>query len=303
MTRLDPPRSHPSVAPKVKGPNRGPGYFDAKGPHVQGLDSPASGERVTAERPPELLRIAVLTPHATAGPEEEFPAMAPGCLVTRVVRVAESDPPITPPALRAMASPAVLDEAAKGLRSDRVDAVAYASTTSAYVIGFDAETALASRLASRLAIPVAATCTSAVLALRVQGVKRVALVGAPWFSPELNELGATYFRSQGFDVVFSRSAALSQDPDQIEPATVCEWTLRHVPDEAEGIFVGGNGFRTAGAIEPLEKAIGRPVVTSNQGLLWNLLDRTGAACKVHSYGRLFAFPNDRAAITHPNHRR
>src|SRR5262249_4060772 len=34
-----------------------------------------------------LIRIGLLTPHAAIGPEEEFPAMAPGSLVTRVVRV------------------------------------------------------------------------------------------------------------------------------------------------------------------------------------------------------------------------
>ena len=32
------------------------------------------------------IRIGVLTPHAAIGPEEEFPAMAPGRLVTRVAR-------------------------------------------------------------------------------------------------------------------------------------------------------------------------------------------------------------------------
>jgi hypothetical protein len=31
-----------------------------------------------------------------------------------------------------------------------------------------------------------------VLALRVLGIERPALVGAPWFTPELNELGASY---------------------------------------------------------------------------------------------------------------
>lgn len=237
----------------------------------------------------EMLRIGVLTPHAAAGPEEEFPAMAPGCLVTRVVRVSrgDGDPPTTPPALRALTTPAVLDDAAEPL-ADSIDAVGYASTTSAYAIGFDAETAMVSRLATRLGVPVVATCTSAVQALRVLDVERVALVGAPWFDTELNELGAAYFRSQGFDVVSSASAALSQDPVQIDPAAVYEWTSKRVGDEAEGIFIGGNGFRAAGAVERLEAALDRPVLTSNQVLLWNLLAQSGARCEVNGFGRLFA---------------
>jgi maleate isomerase len=191
-------------------------------------------------------------------------------------------------ALRALTAEAVLDDAVRTLLADSIDALAYASTTSAYAIGFDAETAMVSRLAARLAVPVVATCASAVRALRVLEVETVALIGAPWFEAELNELGAGYFQSQGFEVVLSRSADLSQDPGRIEAAAVYGWTSQHVGDDAEAVFIGGNGFRAAGAIEPLETALGRPILTSNQVLLWNLLDRTGARCEINGYGRLFA---------------
>jgi maleate isomerase len=42
------------------------------------------------------------------------------------------------------------------------------------------------------------------------------------------------------------------------------------------------------AIEPLEEAIGRPVVASNQALLWDLLSRLGERSEINGYGRLFA---------------
>jgi len=185
----------------------------------------------------------------------------------------------------------VPDVAAKAFETSSVQVVGYASTTSAYAIGFGAETALVSRLSARLGVPVVATCASAVDALRLLGVERVALIGAPSFAAELNELnelGSAYFRSQGFDVVSSASAELSQPPDRIEPAAVCAWTSRHVRDEAEGIFIGGNGFRAAAAIEHLEAAIGRPVLTANQVLLWGILTHTGAALEICGYGQLFA---------------
>jgi maleate cis-trans isomerase len=41
------------------------------------------------------------------------------------------------------------------------------------------------------------------------------------------------------------------------------------------------------AIEPLEAAIGRPVLTSNQVLLWNLLARVGASFEINGLGQLF----------------
>jgi maleate isomerase len=56
----------------------------------------------------------------------------------------------------------------------------------------------------------------------------------------------------------------------------------------------GNGFRAAGAIEPVEAAIGRPVLTSNQVLLWQLLAQAGDTSEIHGYGRLFARKSEQA---------
>jgi maleate isomerase len=242
-----------------------------------------------------VIRIGLLTPHAAVGPEAELPAMAPGRVATEVVRIPATaelagpriSPPATPAGLRALTEPPVIDDAARTL-ADLVDAVGYASTTSAYAVGSEREAELVSRLSSLLGVPVASTCASAVLGLRALAVRRIALIGAPWFDGELNDLGAAYFRSQGFDVVSSASARLSKEPDRIASADVVAWTSRHVRDDAEGVFVGGNGFRAVAAVEPLEAALGRPVLTSNQVLLWNLLAQAGARFIVNGFGRLFA---------------
>jgi maleate isomerase len=242
-----------------------------------------------------VTRIGVLTPHAAPGPEAEFPEMAPGRVVSCVARVPSDGAsavgaggsPTGPAGLRALTAAEYLDTAAEQLGGS-IEVIGYASTSSAYAIGFDAEVALLSRLSRRVGIPVVATCASAVLALGVLGVERIALVDPPWFDAELNELGAAYFRSQGFDVVSSASAGLSQDPRQIDAASVFEWTSRHVADDVEAVFIGGNGFRAAGAIAPLEGALGRPVLTSNQALLWNLLAHVRAAFRIRGYGQLFA---------------
>jgi maleate isomerase len=165
--------------------------------------------------------------------------------------------------------------------------IGYASTSTGYAIGFDDETAMVQRLSRRSGRPVAATCTSAVQALRVLDVDRIALVHPPWFDDEINELGAAYFRGQGLQVVSSASADLPQDPRRIETAAVMEWTSRHVTDDAEAVYIGGNGFRAAAAIQRLEDMLERPVLTSNQVLLWTLLAHAGATFQVSGYGQLF----------------
>ena len=60
-----------------------------------------------------------------------------------------------------------------------------------------------------------------------------------------------------------------------------------VPKEAEAVFVGGNGMRTIGAIQALEKALGRPVLTSNQVAFWGALSLANIAAPVAGYGEIF----------------
>jgi maleate isomerase len=112
-------------------------------------------------------------------------------------------------------------------------------------------------------------------------------VHPPWFGDELNALGAAYFRDQGFSVTTSRLADLPSDPSRIEPDDVITWISNHVTDEAQAVFLGGNGFRSVSAIARLELQIGRPVVTSNQALLWSLLQTISPRIEVTGYGSLF----------------
>jgi len=239
--------------------------------------------------------VGVLTPHASPGPEVEFQDMAGDQVVTRLVRVSPPGktatdavtPPTTAAGLRETAVPTALDRAAVGLGHGQVDAIGYASTSSGYAIGFQRETRLLRQLSRAREVPVAGTSTSAVIALRAFNIERLALVHPPWFEEELNALGAAFFQDQGFTVLTSTSADLPNDPSLIRPDAVVDWVCRHVDDEAEAVVIGGNGFRAAHAIEPLERRLGRLVIESNQVLLWSILAQVHADVEIRGYGSLF----------------
>jgi maleate isomerase len=76
---------------------------------------------------------------------------------------------------------------------------------------------------------------------------------------------------------------------------VIDWVSRHVSDEAEAVFIGGNGFRAAQAIDTLERRLGRLVLESNQVLLWSILAQVGSSADIRGYGRLFREPLTRTA--------
>src|SRR3954453_9507091 len=141
--------------------------------------------------------------------------------------------------------------------------------------------------ADRWTRPVAGASLAAGAALRALRARRGALVHPPWFGDELNDLGAAYIDGEGFEVVSSRSAELPNDPGLIQPGAVVEWISRHLDEDAEAVLIGGTGFRTARAIEPLEARVGRPVLESNQVLLWSILSRLDTDIEIAGYGVLF----------------
>ena len=242
-------------------------------------------------------RIGLLVPHADVGPESELQAMAPPGVMVHAARVrfdamaagGTMDPTIPLAPVRAFAESPELDAAAELLAAAPVDVIAFGFTSSAYVIGADGEAAMTARLAGRTrGLPVVAASAAMAAALHELGAHRVSLVTPPWFDADLTGLGRRYFEDAGHVVVEAAPAGLDSDQRAITPNGLFDWICGHTPNAAEAVVIAGNGLRAVGAIAALEGALGRPVVTANQALLWAALSATGAdVTAVHGYGQLF----------------
>ena len=242
-------------------------------------------------------RIGILTPQVDLNPESEFRAMAGAAISIHAARVAQktydpaeaTDRKIASDRVRAFADPPQVDDAAESLGKASLQAIAYCFTSSSYLRGAADDAALKSRLEARTrGIPVVISAAAAITALNALAIKRFALISPPWFSTELDQQGADYFRSQGFDVVSSGPAGLPSDQQAIQPDAVFAWVRAQVPERAEAVFIGGNGFRSVGVIKALEDALNRPVLTANQVAFWQALVLAKASASVVGYGRIFA---------------
>jgi maleate isomerase len=203
---------------------------------------------------------------------------------------AATDPGIALAPVKAFAEPPALDDAAELLAAAALQAIAYGFFSSSYLLGVAGDQALQARLEKRThGIPVIIPGLAAIRALRALGVRRLALIDPPWFSAELTELGAAYFRSQQIEVVYAAPAAgLPNSQHDQHPARIYEWVRAHLPPTADAVVIGGNGFRTVGAIEALEEDTARPVLTANSVTFWNALRVAGVLAPVMHYGRIFA---------------
>lgn len=241
-------------------------------------------------------RNGLLVPHFDLVPEFELSLVAPAGTSVHAARVlfgvAQGATVVGADAARAFADGPYIDEAVDLLSAAPVEVIVYGFTSSSYFTGFEADEALKRRLGAQTrGVPVVVPCLAAVSALRRLGIGRLALVHPPWFPVETDELGARYFQDQGFDVVCHAPAKiefgeLPRGQIEMKPDVVCEWVSARVPDHAEGVLIGGNGFRSVEAIGPLEEALGRPVLTANQVALWQALDISGVTYTISGYGRL-----------------
>jgi maleate isomerase len=235
-----------------------------------------------------VIDVGILTPHAAAGADDELRVMTSD-VRTRVRRISllpDGSAPTSPEDLRAHADPSLVDVTAAKLDPRRLQAIAYASTGTGYVLGHRDERELIARLADRWDLPVCSTPASAVDALRRVGAECLVVVHPPWFGEDLNALGAAYFRDQGFSVSSADLADVTDDPALVEPAEVVEWVAEKVPGDVDAVFLGGNGFRAARAVRSLEQRLDRLVLESNQVLLWSVNESLGNPLNVRGFGRL-----------------
>ena len=214
-------------------------------------------------------RIGVLTPERDVSPEAEFRALAGTAIPIHAARVRQKtyDPRRIVTGhdrrdrVRAFADPPIVDEAAELLRGGAAACDRYCFTSSSYLRGAADDVALKSRLEMRTrGIPVVISASAAVAALAALGAHRLALVHPPWFSGELDQEGAKYFASQGFDVMHSGPAGLPSDQQAIEPRELFDWVREHTPEKAEAVFIGGNGLRAIGVIKALEESLQPPSI-------------------------------------------
>ena len=243
-------------------------------------------------------RIGVLTPHADIVPEAEFCALAPAGVSIHAMRVpfggykpgGAMDRTIADDPVRAFADPPLVDDAAELLAAAPLHAIVYGFTSSSYVRGAADDAALKARLETRTrGIPVTIPCAAAAVALTKLSVRRLALISPPWFSAEMDQKGARYFQSQGFEVIYSGRADLPSDQQAIEPGQLYEWVRTHAPENTDAVFIGGNGFRAIGVIKALEEELARPVLTANQVAFWQAQRLAGSRAPVTGYGRIFEY--------------
>lgn len=169
-----------------------------------------------------------------------------------------------------------------------VDIVAYGCTAGSMVNPVGALPEFISRETGRPAIT---TAQALVEALRALGAKTVSL--ATPYGRKLNDHETWFLTDNGFVVAAEEGLGYGdKGPEEyrniarVPPDEVVALVRRVDRAEADAIVISCTDLASLDIIAPMEKELGKPVISSNQATFWLALRRAGIQDRLAGFGRL-----------------
>lgn len=164
---------------------------------------------------------------------------------------------------------ASLEEVIDSLAATRPDAIIYGCTSATLAHGPEFDKQFARRISDMIGKPAITAAGALVLALESLGVKQIGF-SSPYVE-QLNQEAIDFLAQSGFKTVSSAyvgSDLGNHGQGELTPDRVFELGLEADSEEAEAIVLSCTDMRAVEAIGELEEKLGKPVVTSNQALMF-----------------------------------
>ena len=216
--------------------------------------------------------------------EQDLRRMYPDGVEVFTNRVLNANP-VTMQNLRNMAGD--ISRAAGGiLPGFSLDAMIYGCTSGTVANGAEKIEQLVQQ--SCPGVPVTNPVTAALAAFAHFGAKRISILTP--YTEEVNLEMARYFEDHGIEVLNIAGLDYESDIEMtgIPPRDIADAAIGVCDDNADLLFISCTAIRSSMVIEQIEKRLGKPVVSSNQALVWHSLKLLDSNAAVTGYGSLFA---------------
>jgi maleate cis-trans isomerase len=239
------------------------------------MDAIVTKDRVTKDRAaPQLseprARIGLIIPSVNRMTEPQFSHFAPDGLGIHVARGRIAGQPG-----RTIAE--MSDEiahAAETLADAKPDLIVFHCTGTSMKEGTDGEKRILDVIRKTTGLEALSTSRLVADALHALGIKKVILLTPYQSNAEivsyLAEVGVAVVRDVALKL---KTAALYE---QVTPQRWLELAQENDCPEADGVFLSCTNTTQIEAVEAIEHALGKPVVNSNQAVLWGCVGRLGA---------------------------
>jgi maleate isomerase len=235
-------------------------------------------------------RIGLIIPSSNRLTEPQMQRYAPAGVqvhVTRLRMTGSHHVPLPELLPRIQAATLALDDA-------RCHTIVFHCTASSMQAGLAGEARVLEVMREVTAAAVATTAGATFAAMRALRINVIALFSPYMQATHVHEV--EFLREAGVQVVGGRCLGLSGGDEYINvPAS--EWlriARTETPAEADGVFLSCTNIQAPDVIEALEEALEKPVVTSNQAVLWYALRACGRDDAPAGLGRLLNLGLSRA---------
>jgi maleate isomerase len=229
-------------------------------------------------------RIGLIALATDFNSEQDLRRMYPDGVEVFTNRVLNANP-VTMQNLRNMAGD--ISRAAGGiLPGFSLDAMIYGCTSGTVANGAEKIEQLVQQ--SCPGVPVTNPVTAALAAFAHFGAHKISILTP--YTEEVNLEMASYFEDHGIEVLNIAGLDYESDIEMtgIPPRDIADAAISVCDDSADLLFISCTAIRSSMVIEQIEKRLGKPVVSSNQALVWHSLKLLDSDAVVTGYGSLFA---------------
>ena len=233
-------------------------------------------------------RIGVLVPYTNTNLEPDMTLLLPEGVSAHFMRMGGYDEDEIPDEDQmAGLGSADLDAPLSLLQGAKPDVVLYGCTSATLSHGPSFDRDLARKIISQSGAQTVTAAGALVAALNTLGVTRIGFASP--YVPSLNDRAIAFLTDEGFATV-SRAevdeALGNAGQGALTPDAVFDLGKRADSPEAEAIVLSCTDMRSVEVIDRLEQAVGKPVVTSNQAMVFQALQMLGISDAPPGYGRL-----------------
>jgi maleate cis-trans isomerase len=173
------------------------------------------------------------------------------------------------------------------LKECRVNSIIYACAASSFMFGPASNDELEQKIRQLSELDAVTATSSMVISLKALGIRKVALATPYW--KELDEKLLAYFAAGDIRVVGIRSLQLDnwEAMNNQTPDAVYSLVKRADHPDAEGILVLSTNLPTFEVLPVLEEDLRKPVVSTNQGMVWTACRRLGIRDTISGFGSLW----------------
>lgn len=227
-------------------------------------------------------RIGLLVPSSNTTVEPEFYRALPREVTLHTARLFLTR--ITPESILRMVED--LEAQSRLLASAEVDVIVLGATAPSFLKGLGYDSELIAKVAAATGKRATTTSTALIEALAHLGVKRVALGSA--YDDKVNGIACAFIEASGVRVVNAAGLGLIDNlvVGRLGPDTAYELGCNVNHPDAEAIVLACTNWQTMDALERLEAAVGKPVISTTQVSIWAALRMLDWRRPIEGYGRL-----------------